>query len=112
MKRHKTSAGCWYEYLGMAIYPFERSRMNRKTLGCYGHSARTKPTVTVRLWGVCNIADGVPLNYLSGSFTAPLSPIDAFDTIETAKLSLQSRYSVSLAGRDSTCAPLYEARGA
>ncbi len=58
----------WYS-IGelVAVVPFTRSRMNRKTLGCYGRSARTSPVVSRWLWGVCfRNTDGMPSAWDAG----------------------------------------------
>lgn len=48
----------------VAVFPFTRSRMNRKTLGCYGRSARTSPLRTFWMWGVTYIdTKGLPMTW-------------------------------------------------
>ena len=81
-KRHKIEGRdgplFWYS-IGdnVAVFPFTRSRMNRKTLGCYGKSARTNPLRTCWMWGVCYMnADGkTPSTWDSvmQCFTAPIA---------------------------------------
>ena len=105
MKKRRCLHCYWYEYKGCAIYPFTRSRRSRK------NPDKDEAVVTVRLWGVCAAPHGIPtslINVIDGRLLAPSSCIDVFDTREKARISLDHRYAYSLAGRDETCAPLYE----
>ncbi len=86
----------WYQ-IGpdVAVFPFTRSRMNRTTLGCYGRSARTNPSVTAWMWGVCYMnADGLlPGNWdaTMKSFCAPMDAHDARDLKKEAMVIAQER---------------------
>ncbi len=76
LTRHKHGDLSWYRVGEFCcVYPFTRSRMNRKTLGKYGRSARTKPIVTTRLWaaGYMNSDGTLPsaADTTSGGFRAP-----------------------------------------
>lgn len=77
---------CWYRVGdNVAVYPFTRSRMNRKTLGCYGKSARTSPVVSTWMWGVCYLnMDGMPSAWDATlkSFRAPSPPPESFNSFD------------------------------